>query len=111
LIERYSRPEMRSIWDTEAKTQRWLDVEIAVCEGLAHFGKIPAEDVAKIKANACFELERMDELEKETRHDVMAFVKNVQEHLGRKVASFILGSHRMTWSTPPSLFCFATLSI
>ncbi len=84
MIDRYSTPEMRAIWDPEAKTQRWLDVEIAVCEGLAHFGTIPQEDVDKIKANARFELPRIAELEKETRHDVMAFVKNVQEHLGEE---------------------------
>ena len=84
MIDRYSTPEMRAIWDPEAKTQRWLDVEIAVCEGLAHFGYIPQEDVDKIKANARFELPRIAELEKETRHDVMAFVKNVQEHLGEE---------------------------
>ncbi len=75
---------MRAIWEPEAKTQRWLDVEIAVCEGLAHFGYIPQADVDKIKANARFELDRIAELEKETRHDVMAFVKNVQEHLGEE---------------------------
>lgn len=73
---------MKAIWDPQAKTQRWLDVEIAVCEGLAHFGLIPSEDVEKIKANSRFDLDRISELEKETRHDVMAFVKNVQEHLG-----------------------------
>jgi len=82
LIERYSHPEMRAIWEPQAKTQRWLDVEIAVCEGLAEFGRIPKEDVEKIKADSRFELDRIAELEKETRHDVMAFVKNVQEHLG-----------------------------
>jgi adenylosuccinate lyase len=82
LIERYSHPQMRGLWEPQAKTQRWLDVEIAVCEGLAHFGYIPQEDVEKIKADSKFELDRIDELEKETRHDVMAFVKNVQEHLG-----------------------------
>jgi adenylosuccinate lyase len=84
MIERYSHPEMRALWDPQAKTQRWLDVEIAVCEGLAHFGIIPAADVDKIKANSKFELDRIAELEKETRHDVMAFVKNVQEHLGEE---------------------------
>jgi len=82
LIERYSHPQMRAIWEPQAKTQRWLDVEIAVCEGLAEFGRIPKEDVEKIKADSRFELDRIAELEKETRHDVMAFVKNVQEHLG-----------------------------
>ena len=82
MIDRYSRPEMRAIWEPQAKTQRWLDVEIAVCEGLAYFGIVPQADVDKIKANSRFELDRIAELELETRHDVMAFVKNVQEHLG-----------------------------
>jgi len=84
MIERYSTQEMRDIWDIPAKTQRWLDVEIAVCDGLEHFGHIPAGTTAKIKAGARFELDRIAELEKETRHDVMAFVKNVQEHLGEE---------------------------
>lgn len=84
MIDRYSRAEMRSLWEPRAKTQRWLDVEIAVCDGLAHFGRIPEEAAAKIRANAQFDLERMSELEKETRHDVMAFVKSVQEHLGEE---------------------------
>jgi adenylosuccinate lyase len=82
VIDRYSHPEMRSLWEPRAKTQRWLDVEIAVCEGLAHFGLVPTKDVEKIKAGSKFELDRIAELELETRHDVMAFVKNVQEHLG-----------------------------
>src|ERR1700712_112828 len=75
---------MRGLWEPQAKTQRWLDVEIAVCEGLAHFGYIPQEDVEKIKSDSKFELDRIAELEKEPRHDVMAFVKNVQEHLGEE---------------------------
>ncbi|MGO8674012.1 MAG: adenylosuccinate lyase [Capsulimonadaceae bacterium] len=84
MIERYSHPQMRAIWEPQAKTQRWLDVEVAVCEGLAHFGRIPQEDVDRIKENARFDLNRMAELEKETRHDVMAFVRSVQEHLGEE---------------------------
>ncbi len=84
MIERYSHPEMCAIWEPQAKTQRWLDVEIAVCEGLAHFGVIPHADVEKIKANAKFDLDRIAELELETRHDVMAFVKSVQENLGEE---------------------------
>src|SRR5215831_17192477 len=84
MIDRYSRPEMRAVWDAEAKTQRWLDVEIAVCAGLEHFGYIPAGTTETIRANAKFDLARIAELELETRHDVMAFVKNVQEHLGEE---------------------------
>ncbi|MCS6778001.1 MAG: adenylosuccinate lyase [Chloroherpetonaceae bacterium] len=82
MIDRYSTPELRALWSPQNKTQKWLDVEIAVCEGLEHFGLIPAGTTGKIRANARFDLERIAELEKETRHDVMAFVKNVTEHLG-----------------------------
>src|SRR5437016_5192731 len=84
MIDRYSTPEMSAIWDPQAKTQRWLEVEIAVCEALEHFERIPAGTTEKIRAGATFDLNRMAELEKETRHDVMAFVKNVQEHLGEE---------------------------
>lgn len=82
MIDRYSRPEMLALWDPQAKTQRWLDVEIAVCDGLEHFDYIPAGTTRAIRDKAQFDLDRIAELEKETRHDVMAFVKNVQEHLG-----------------------------
>src|ERR1051325_5093711 len=84
MIERYTRPEMSALWDPHAKTQRWLDVEITVCEGLEHFGRIPAGTTEKIRSGARFDLDRIAELELETRHDVMAFVKNVQEHLGEE---------------------------
>jgi adenylosuccinate lyase len=84
MIDRYSMREMRALWSMHNRTQRWLDVEIAVCEGLEHYGYIPAATTEKIRAGAQFDLERMAELEKETRHDVMAFVRNVQEHLGEE---------------------------
>jgi adenylosuccinate lyase len=82
VIDRYTTKAMRELWSPRNKTQKWLDVEIAVCEGLEHFGQIPAGTTAAIRAGARFDLERMAELEKETRHDVMAFVKNVAENLG-----------------------------
>jgi adenylosuccinate lyase len=84
MIDRYTTPKMQAIWGAQNKTQRWLDVEIAVCAGLEHFGKIPAGTTDKIRAGAAFDLQRMAELEKETRHDVMAFVKNVAENLGEE---------------------------
>src|SRR5438105_12436583 len=84
MIDRYSTTELRHLWSTQYKTQRWLDVEIAVCDGLEHFEQIPAGTTAKIRAGAKFDLTRMAELEKETRHDVMAFVKNVAENLGEE---------------------------
>ena len=84
MIERYTTAEMRNLWSSQHKTQKWLDVEIAVCDGLEHFGEIPAGTTDKIRAGAKFDLNRMAELEKETRHDVMAFVKNVAENLGEE---------------------------
>ncbi len=84
MIDRYTTPEMRALWDLHNKTQRWLDVEIAVCEGLEHYSYIPKGTTEKIRAGAKFDLGRIAELELETRHDVMAFVKNVQEHLGEE---------------------------
>jgi adenylosuccinate lyase len=82
MIDRYMTAEMSKIWDLQNRTQKWLDVEIAVCEGLAKYGYIPTEAVTEIKAKAKFDLKRMAELEKETRHDVMAFVRNVAENVG-----------------------------
>ena len=84
MIDRYTTPEMQTLWSPENKTQRWLDVEIAVCDGLEHFGQIPSGTTNKIRAGAKFDLKRMAELEKETRHDVMAFVRNVAENLGEE---------------------------
>jgi len=84
MIDRYTTHEMRALWDPQNRMQRWLDVEISVCEGLEHYGYIPTGTAEKIRANAQFDLARIAELEKETRHDVMAFVKNVQEHLGEE---------------------------
>jgi adenylosuccinate lyase len=75
---------MRELWSPQNKTQKWLDVEIAVCAGLEHFGNIPAGTTEAIRRGAKFDLGRMAELEKETRHDVMAFVKNVAEGLGEE---------------------------
>ena len=82
MIERYSLPRMKGIWEQQNKCQRWLDVEIAVAEGLAESGYIPKEAPPVIKANAKFTVERMLEIEETTQHDVMAFVKAVTENLG-----------------------------
>ncbi|HSV72396.1 MAG TPA: adenylosuccinate lyase [Chthonomonadales bacterium] len=82
MIDRYTTPEMRELWHLRARTQRWLDVEIAVCEGLERYGHIPEGTTGAIRAGARFDLDRMAEIEQETRHDVMAFVRNVQEGLG-----------------------------
>ena len=84
MIDRYTTPEMRDLWSPQHKTQRWLDVEIAVCNGLEHFGQIPAGTTEKVRSGAHFDLARIAEIELETRHDVMAFVKNVSENLGEE---------------------------
>jgi len=75
---------MNSIWSREAKYQKWLDVEVAICEAYAEKGEICPEDMEAIRAGAAFNLDRCDELEKETRHDLMAFVRCVSENISAK---------------------------
>ncbi len=82
MIERYSREEMKNIWTLESKFNYYLKVEIAVCEAYAELGKIPKEDVLIIKQRAKFDIKRIDEIEREVRHDVIAFLTNVNENLG-----------------------------
>lgn len=81
MIERYSRPRMKKVWSDENKFARWLDVEIAVCEAWCELGAIPGEEVAKIKT-ASVNLKRMEEILKETHHDMTAFLGAVAESLG-----------------------------
>ncbi|WP_018923603.1 adenylosuccinate lyase [Salsuginibacillus kocurii] len=82
MIERYTREEMGSIWTEENRYNAWLEVEIAACEAWAKLGDIPEEDVKKIRAHASFAVERIHEIEAETRHDVVAFTRAVSETLG-----------------------------
>ncbi|NJK33505.1 MAG: adenylosuccinate lyase [Oscillatoriales cyanobacterium SM2_2_1] len=82
MIERYTHPAMGALWTEEAKYQTWLQVEIAVCEAQAELGYIPAAAVEEIKAKAQFSAQRIQELESEVRHDVIAFLTNVNEHVG-----------------------------
>ncbi|MGB9587704.1 MAG: lyase family protein, partial [Armatimonadota bacterium] len=82
MIERYSLPQMETVWAQQNKFQKWLDVEVAVAEGLAEYGYIPRDAPAKIKAGAKFTVDRILEIEETTQHDVMAFVKAVTENLG-----------------------------
>ncbi|MBI2844132.1 MAG: adenylosuccinate lyase [Armatimonadetes bacterium] len=84
MIDRYSLPEMRAIWSEENKFQSWLDVEIAVCEAQERFGNIPKGSTEKIRAGARFTVERIEEIERETHHDLIAFVKAVTENLGEE---------------------------
>jgi adenylosuccinate lyase len=82
LIERYTLPEMGRIWSEEAKFQSWLDVEIAATAANRELGRVPAEALAEIRAKASFEVARILEIEAEVRHDVIAFLTNVNEHVG-----------------------------
>ncbi|HUV05088.1 MAG TPA: adenylosuccinate lyase [Armatimonadota bacterium] len=84
MIDRYSLPKMKAIWEQENRFQKWLDVEIAVAEGLSEYGYIPKDAPAKIKVGAKFTVERVLEIEETTQHDVMAFVKAVTENLGEE---------------------------
>lgn len=82
MIERYTRPEMGRIWTLENKYRKWLQVELAVCEGLAEEGRIPPEDLRAIREKADFDVARIAEIEKQTQHDVIAFLTNVAEYVG-----------------------------
>jgi adenylosuccinate lyase len=82
MIQRYSRPEMARVWSSEAKYDAWLRVELAVCEVYARRGLIPADALGRIKARARISAERIDEIEATTRHDVIAFLTNLEESLG-----------------------------
>ena len=84
MLERYSRPEMSAIWTEENKYQAWLEVEILADEAWAELGEIPKEDVALIREHATFDVARILEIEKETRHDVVAFTRSVSESLGEE---------------------------
>ncbi len=82
LIERYTLPEMGQLWTDTYKFKTWLQVEIAVCEAQAELGKIPAEAVEEIKAKANFDPQRVLEIEEKVRHDMIAFLTNVNEYVG-----------------------------
>ena len=90
MIERYSRPEMKRVWSDENKFNKWLEVEIAVCQAWADLGVIPRKDVPKIKL-ARVNLKRMGEILKETHHDMTAFLGAVAESLGEESRFIHLG--------------------
>lgn len=82
MIERYTLPEMGNLWTEDYKLQTWLRVEIAVCEAQAELGYIPKAAVEEIKAKANFDPQRVLEIEAEVRHDVIAFLTNLNEYVG-----------------------------
>ena len=82
MIDRYSREEMANIWTDQNRYETWLEVEILACEAWSELGHIPKEDVKKIRQNAKVDVKRAQEIEQETRHDVVAFTRQVSETLG-----------------------------
>ena len=95
MIDRYTLPEMGALWTEHSKFQKWLEVEIAVCEVHAEMGTIPADALEQIKSRAAFTVDRINEIEKTTNHDVIAFTTNLAENVG-EAARFIVH--------PPALF-------
>lgn len=82
MIPRYSRPEMTRIWEPENKYRIWLDIEVAALEAMAQLGIVPETAVKAVRDRGNFNVERIDEIERETRHDVIAFLTNLAEYVG-----------------------------
>lgn len=91
MIERYTLPDMAFIWKPENRFRIWLAIEIHACEALADQKKIPQEAVEQIKKHAGFDIQRIDEIEKEVKHDVIAFLSSVAEHVGPEARYMHLG--------------------
>ena len=82
MIERYARKEMRAIWSEQSKFEAWLKVELLACEAWSSLGEIPQEDIETMKEKASFDIERIYQIEEQTKHDVVAFTRAVSETLG-----------------------------
>ena len=82
MIERYTRPEMGAIWEPHNRFAKWLEVEVLVCEAMAQEGMIPQKSLDTIKEKADFSIDRIQEIEEEVKHDIIAFLTNVEEYVG-----------------------------
>jgi adenylosuccinate lyase len=82
MIPRYARPEMTAIWEPENKFRIWLDIESHACDAMADLGVIPKEAARAVREAGAFDIERIDEIERETKHDVIAFLTNLAENVG-----------------------------
>lgn len=89
MIERYSRPEISKIWDLNSKFDYYLKVELAVCDGYVQLGMFPADEIKKVHKKAKFSIERIDKIEAEVHHDVIAFLTNVNESLGKNLSKYM----------------------
>src|SRR4030042_3949974 len=90
MIERYSRPQMKRVWSDENKFNKWVEVEIAVCDAWSELGVVPRKAVPKIKLAKC-NFRRMEEILQETHHDMTAFLGSVSESLGEESRFIHLG--------------------
>jgi adenylosuccinate lyase len=91
MIGRYTRPEMGALFTDQRKFETWLAIEIAILEALAEAGEVPAADVAEVKSKAKVDAARISEIERETNHDVVAFLQNVSENVGEAARWVHLG--------------------
>ena len=89
MIPRYSLPEMAAVWSDEAKLRNWLEIEILAVEAWSRLGKIPEEDAGRVRERASFDLQRVREIERITRHDVAAFVQCVAENVGGEAGRWV----------------------
>ncbi|MCM1265533.1 MAG: adenylosuccinate lyase [Candidatus Gastranaerophilales bacterium] len=89
MIDRYSRPEIKEIWDLNTKFDYYLKVELAVCEAYAELGIFPESVIPKLKKKAKFSIDRIDKIEAEVHHDVIAFLTNVNENLGKDLSQYM----------------------
>lgn len=89
MIDRYSRPEMKKIWELNSKFDYYLRVELAVCEAYAELGIFPKDVIPKLHKKAKFSIERIDKIEAEVHHDVIAFLTNVNENLGKDLSKYM----------------------
>ena len=91
MIDRYTRPQMASIWSEESKYRNWLRVELAATDALAAAGIVPAEAAVDLRAKADFTVARIHEIERDTRHDVLAFTTAVAESTGESARWLLYG--------------------
>ena len=91
MIARYSLPRMSAIWSEENRFRKMLDVELFACEALTKLGKIPKSSLFQIQKRARFSVDRIKEIEKETNHDVIAFIRNLSENIGEDAKYVHLG--------------------
>ena len=103
MIPRYSRPEMAAIWEADNRFRTWFEIEAHACDAQAELGVIPKAAAEAVRERGKFEAARIDEIEKQTKHDVIAFLTNLAEHVGPE-ARFV---HQGMTSSDVSDTCLA----